>query len=115
MRFPGAEAAELARRERVAGLRARLVALQNQRDAARAAFRDLTDRRAAPADRAEALHRQADLYDETAGLCDQLSELEPGEPADVHSTRAEVIRAGAASDGEYAGLLAPQHTPASAL
>jgi len=110
VRFPGAEAAELARRERVAGVRARLVALQNQLDAAEAAFRDLTDRHAAPADRAEALHRQADLREETAGLYDQLSELEPGELADVHRTRAELGRAAAASDREYAELLAPTGT-----
>ncbi|NGO40646.1 hypothetical protein [Streptomyces ureilyticus] len=107
VRFPGAEAAAQARRERAAGLRARLVVLQNQLAAAEAVFRDLTDQRAAPADRAEALHRQADLREETAALYDQLSELEPGELAGVHRTRAELGRAAAAADREYAELLAP--------
>ncbi|WP_413754792.1 hypothetical protein [Streptomyces sp. MMBL 11-3] len=86
VRSPGAEAAERARRERAATVRARL---------------------AAPAARAEALHQLAALREEAAERHDGLAHLEP-DTADTHQAAATQARDRAAQDREFAHLLASQ-------
>lgn len=105
VRYPGAEAAENARRERAAALHDRLNSLSGQLDDVHAKFRRLTDAAASPSARADSLRAQAALLEEAAALYEELTGAEP-ELADEHSARSEQRRGDAAGDREYAELLA---------
>ncbi|MGN4160286.1 hypothetical protein ACRWOO_11475 [Streptomyces sp. NEAU-PBA10] len=105
VRFPGAVAAEAARRERAAGLHARLTALRHQLTSLHEQHRLLSDGGARPQARAEVQARQSATYEEQAALYEELTAAEP-ELADEHRANAETGRAFAASTREYAELLA---------
>lgn len=104
VRFPGAVAAEAARRERAAGLHARLVPLTGQLSDAYAEWRLLTDGGARPEARAAVLTRLAALNEEIAALYEELTGAEP-ELADEHRSSAEQASSSVASNREYAELL----------
>ncbi|MGA5578359.1 hypothetical protein ACPCK9_26490 [Streptomyces koyangensis] len=105
VRFPGAIAAEAARRERAAGLHARLSALHDQLSSLLEQHRLLSDGGARPQARAEVQARQSAVYAERAALYEELTAAEP-ELADEHRAEAETDRAFAADTREYAELLA---------
>ncbi|MGW7256763.1 hypothetical protein [Streptomyces sp. NPDC054834] len=109
VRFPGAEAAERARRERAAAIRDRLDDLDAEIRLLHARFRTVTTDGAAPAARAPLLHRRADVHDEAARLLEELGRLEPDQATD-HRARAEEHRHATVADREFAGLLDPQDT-----
>ncbi|WP_055631352.1 hypothetical protein [Streptomyces griseoruber] len=113
VRFPGAEAAERARRERAVTVRARLAALAATQDRRQDDLHRLARDGAAPAARAEVLRDLADLREESAERHDELAGLEP-DHADAHRAAAVQARDRAAHDLEFAHLLAPTHTPAPA-
>ncbi|MFE7427441.1 hypothetical protein [Streptomyces sp. NPDC057545] len=105
VRFPGAVAAEAARRERAAGLHARLAPLNDQLSTAYAEWSLLNDGGARPKARAAVLIRLAALNEEVAALHEELTGAEP-ELADEHRSSAEQARSNVASNREYAELLA---------
>ncbi|MEV5203230.1 hypothetical protein [Streptomyces sp. NPDC053720] len=105
VRFPGAIAAEAARRERAAGLHARLAPLNDQLGTAYAEWTLLNDGGARPKARAAVLTRLAALNEEVAALHEELTGAEP-ELADEHRSSAERARSSVASNREYAELLA---------
>ncbi|WP_105973667.1 hypothetical protein [Streptomyces geranii] len=113
VRFPGAEAAERARRERAVTVKARLAALAATEQRRQDDLHRLARDGAAPADRAETLRDLADLREENAERHDELAGLEP-DHADTHRAAAVQARDRAAHDREFAALLTPQHTPATA-
>ncbi|HEX5597868.1 MAG TPA: hypothetical protein VFX61_17920 [Micromonosporaceae bacterium] len=85
------------------GLEARLRGLKDETDGLTRRFRALAG--TAPAARAGALRRRAEVHDAAAGLLDELGKLEP-DRADEHRSSAEQYRAEAAADREFADLLA---------
>ncbi|MET9562505.1 hypothetical protein [Streptomyces tauricus] len=113
VRFPGAEAAERARRERAVTVRARLAVLADADDRRTADLHGLSRDSAAPADRAAALHDLAALREEAAERHAELAHLEP-DTASTHQAAADQARDRAAQDREFAHLLAPQDAPAGA-
>lgn len=104
VRFPGAVAAEAARRDRAAGLHTRLASCAAELRGAREESRLLTEGGARPDARAAVLARQAALREESAALYEELTAAEP-QLADEHHTSAERARGAAASAREYADLL----------
>ncbi|AKZ59554.1 hypothetical protein SAM23877_6509 [Streptomyces ambofaciens ATCC 23877] len=104
VRFPGAVAAERARRERAADLHHRLEAITTQYRASIDRLKQLTDDRADPGERAAVLRRRAVLQDQMSDLYDDLTGAEP-ELADEHRATCERYRADATADREYADLL----------
>ncbi|MCX4231797.1 hypothetical protein [Streptomyces ortus] len=110
VRFPGAEAAERARRERAVTVRARLAVLADTDGRHQDELHRLARTGAAPADRAAALHHLAALREETAERHAELARLEP-DTADTHHTAAAQARDRAAHDREFAALLTSQDTP----
>ncbi|GGN45269.1 hypothetical protein [Streptomyces fuscichromogenes] len=109
VRFPGAEAAERARRERAVTVRAGLAYAETRRrqDHLHRLARDGAE----PGERAAALRSLADLREESAERYDELAVLEP-DHAEAHRTAAAQARDHAAHDREFAALLARQDTPA---
>ncbi|MFF9025654.1 hypothetical protein [Streptomyces eurythermus] len=105
MRFPGAVDAEDARRERAAALHARIEPLDARLSRLSEEWRLLTEGGARPEARAQVLTSQAALQEEIAALYEELTAAEPG-LADEHRGSAERARSNAASDREYAELLA---------
>ncbi|MDN3262883.1 hypothetical protein QWJ26_24365 [Streptomyces sp. CSDS2] len=105
VRFPGAVAAEAARRERAAALYARIEPLDARLARLSDEWRLLTEGGARPEARAAVLTSQAALEEETAALYEELTAAEP-ELADEHRESAERARSNAAADREYAELLA---------
>ncbi|TGZ12408.1 hypothetical protein DV517_75030 [Streptomyces sp. S816] len=105
VRFPGAVAAETARRERAAALYAQLEPLDARLRGLYEEWRLLTEGGARPEARAAVLIRQAALEEEIAALYEELTAAEP-ELADEHRGSAERYRSNAAADREYAELLA---------
>ncbi|MFF8387771.1 hypothetical protein ACF053_29595 [Streptomyces kanasensis] len=104
VRFPGAVAAEAARRERAKGLHARLKPLQDRILSLNEEWNLLTAGAARPKARAAVLIRQAETYQEMADLYEELTGAEP-ELADEHRTNAESSCAAVLSSREYAELL----------
>ncbi|MFE2669246.1 hypothetical protein [Streptomyces mirabilis] len=113
VRFPGAEAAERARRERAVAARARLAALAEAETRRQDDLHRLARDGAAPAERSEALRALAELREENAERHDELAGLEP-DHADTHRAAAVQARGHAAHDREFAALLAPHGTQALA-
>lgn len=105
VRFPGAAAAEAARRERAAGLHAQMAPLNSQLIRLDRELQLLTEGGARPEARSAVLAQQADLSEKVAALYEELAGAEP-ELADEHHSRAERTRAHAVSAREYAELLA---------
>lgn len=112
VRFPGAEAAENARRARAAALHERLNTLGGRINELATEFRTLTDTSAPASVRAEVLRAQAALQEEAAALYEELTGAEP-ELADEHRARSERCRGDAAGDREYADLLASRDQTAT--
>ncbi|MGI5484866.1 hypothetical protein [Streptomyces lavendofoliae] len=113
VRFPGAVAAEAARRERAKGLHARLALLRDQLTGLHNEQRVLTEGDARPEARAAVLTRLADVEQQAADLYDELTGAEP-ELADDHRAGAERSRANTLSFREYAQLLAADATTEAA-
>lgn len=113
VRFPGAEAAERARRERAVAVRARLAVLAADGTRRQDDLHRLAHAGTEPTLRAESMHRLADLREESADRHDELAVLEPGQ-TEAHRTAAAQARDRAAHDREFAELLAPQD-PITAL
>ncbi|MGW2725376.1 hypothetical protein [Streptomyces sp. NPDC001492] len=113
VRFPGAEAAERARRERAVTVRASLAGLADAENRRQDHLHRLARDGAEPAERAAALRSLAELREESAERHDELAGLEP-DHADSHRSAAAQARDRAAHDREFAALLAPQDTPAPA-
>ncbi|RZD62917.1 hypothetical protein C0Q58_14335 [Streptomyces albidoflavus] len=105
VRFPGAVAAEAARRERAAGLHARIEPLGKQVSALLEQRRLLANAGAQPQARAEVQFRLAAVYEERGALHEELTAAEP-ELGDEHRVNAETDRAYASSNREHAELLA---------
>ncbi|MFJ2110072.1 hypothetical protein ACIOHH_36545 [Streptomyces microflavus] len=105
VRFPGAAAAEAARRERATDLHTRLNVLNKQVSTAYKEWSLLDDAGARPEARAEVLTRLAALLEEVAALYEELTGAEP-ELADEHRDNAEQARRNSASRREHAELLA---------
>ncbi|MFI6125382.1 hypothetical protein ACIBCU_37670 [Streptomyces sp. NPDC051064] len=105
VRFPGAVAAEAARRERATGLHARLAVFNKQLSTAYSDWSLLNDAGARPEARAEVLTRLAAIHEEAAALYEELTGVEP-ELADEHRDNAEQARRNSASHREHAELLA---------
>ncbi|WP_141662965.1 hypothetical protein [Streptomyces sp. Wb2n-11] len=105
VRFPGAAAAEAARRERATGLHARLASLITQLHGMHKELSLLTEAGARPEARAAVLTQQADLEEVMAAVYEELTGAEP-ELADEHRARAERARANTVAEREYAELLA---------
>ncbi|MFF9638713.1 hypothetical protein ACF1D2_29555 [Streptomyces bacillaris] len=114
VRFPGAAAAEAARRERATGLHARLAVFNEQLTTAYAEWKLLNDAGARPGARVEALARLATLNEEIADLYEELTGAEP-ELADEHRNSAERARTSVTSNREYAELLAAKAEAAPAI
>ncbi|MFF8293652.1 hypothetical protein ACF068_31210 [Streptomyces sp. NPDC016309] len=113
VRFPGAVAAEAARRERAQGLHHRLALLRDRLTVLHDEQRLLTEGDARPEARAAVLTRLADAEQEVADLYDELTGAEP-ELADDHRARAERSRANTVSCREYAELLTANATTEAA-
>ncbi|MFC8660706.1 hypothetical protein [Streptomyces sp. NPDC057199] len=106
VRFPGAEAAERARRERAVTVRARLAALAATEHRSQDDLHQMARDGAAPADRAAALRHLAELREENAERHAELAGLEP-DHADTHHVVAAQARDRASHDREFAALLNP--------
>ncbi|MFD4341765.1 hypothetical protein ACFWPP_31850 [Streptomyces anulatus] len=114
VRFPGAAAAEAARRARAQGLHTRLSVLDERLTTAYDEWQLLNDAGARPEARAEALHLLAALNEESAALYEELTGAEP-ELADEHRNSAERARTSVTSNREYAELLAAKAEAAPAI